>query len=107
MIRLSFKFLGFVVLSLGFVAFVIDGTRTIAGGKISVTTMEETLNSLAGQKLVLFQAMVERNLHPFIWKPVLTTLLLVPTFVFAMLIGYGIIRMARERVQKIGYTSRP
>ncbi len=107
MIRLILKFLGFVVLSLGFVAFVIDGTRTIAGSRISVTTMGEMLNSLAGAKVLMFQLMVERNLHPLIWKPVLTTLLLVPTFLAAGLLGFGLIRLARKPGPKIGYTSRP
>lgn len=106
MIRLALRMLGWLSLAGGFVALVIDGTQTIAGDALHLTSLGAALGAIFGQRLAALQPMVERNLSPVLWNPVLTALLATP--LSAALIALGVasaLATGRQRPQ-IGVSSR-
>ena len=50
MFRLTFRFLGLLLLAAAFAALVIDGTRSIAGGALSLSALGQTLSWLMPDK---------------------------------------------------------
>ncbi|WP_204325241.1 hypothetical protein, partial [Stenotrophomonas maltophilia] len=46
MIRFALRLVGFVLIALGFIALVIDGTKSIAGGRLIYTVIGETWRTL-------------------------------------------------------------
>jgi hypothetical protein len=80
MLRLLTRFLGLLLLAGGFIALIVDGTRSIAAGHLTVTLLGR---GAAETFPALYQAIetgVEAKSH-FLWSPVLTTFLLAPASV--------------------------
>jgi len=67
---------------LAVVALVYDGTRMLAdNGAIVFTSLGEHWYNIDAASLNAAQAGIERNLAPFLWDPVITTILLLPAWV--------------------------
>lgn len=80
MLRLFTRFLGLLLLAGGFIALIVDGTRSIAGGQLLVTTLRRGLSeSLPGVYQSLSAGIAGKS--AFLWDPVTTSLLLVPVSV--------------------------
>jgi hypothetical protein len=76
MLRLLTRFIGVLLLAGGFIALIVDGTRSIAGGELLVTSMargiSETLPALSRS----LQA--EAGGSGFLWSALTSTVLLLP-----------------------------
>ena len=103
MFRFLLRVGGLIALAAGFVALVIDGTRSIAAGAVLLTPFGELLTT----KLPVIQQVIGHNLHPLLWDPVATSLLRLPIWLVFAITGLLLLRMARRRAPGIGYTSRP
>jgi hypothetical protein len=103
MLRFLFRIAGLLTLAAGFVALVVDGTRSIAAGTLLLTPFGELLTS----KLPVIQQAVVRNVHPLLWDPVATGLLRLPIWLVLALGGLFLLWVTRRRAPIIGYTSRP
>lgn len=80
MLRLITRFLGLLLLAGGFIALIVDGTRSIAGGQLLVTTLRRGLSeTLPGFYQSLSTGIAEKS--AFLWDPVTTSLLLLPVSV--------------------------
>ncbi len=106
MLRLAFRFAGFLAVAVAFALLVIDGTRTIAGGGLSLTPFGQTVISFFPKQFPLLQPAVEQHVHPFLWDPVLLTLLLMPTWLIIGLCGLLLLAVTRKPAPKIGYSNR-
>ncbi|MDB5509550.1 MAG: hypothetical protein JWL93_2019 [Hyphomicrobiales bacterium] len=106
MIRLLVRLLALLLMAGGFVALVLDGTRSIAAGGLSFTTLGASL-AVVFPNIGGLQAVIERSLHPYVWDPVLTFLLALPACIVFGLLGAGLWWLSRRRPPTIGYTSRP
>jgi hypothetical protein len=107
MIRFILRLIGLMLLAGGFAAAVIDGTRSIGGNRLIWTPFEQTAQWLLPGKLPLLQAIVERDLHPLLWNPVLATVFKLPTSLVLGVLGLVMLLIARKRPRPIGFTSRP
>jgi hypothetical protein len=77
MLRLLTRFLGFLLLAVGFMALIVDGTRSIAGGGLMVTTLRRGASeSLPGLYHGLEASVTAKS--AFLWDPVLTMLMTLP-----------------------------
>ena len=92
MLRLALRLFGLLTLAGAFAALVIDGTRSIAAGEIMLTPLGSTAIWLFPAKFPILQPAVERHLHPWLWDPLLVSLLLTPTFL--ALGGLGLLLFA-------------
>ena len=106
MFRLLLRFLGLCLLATAFVTLLGDVTRSLAGARLSVTPLGETLMALAPGKLALAQAFVARQIHPFIWNPVLVDFMRVPVWLTVGAIGCLAIRLGSKPAPKFGFSSR-
>ena len=80
MLRLLTRFLGLLLLAGGFIALIVDGTRSIAGGQLMVTTLRKGASEVTPSFFNALQQGVEAR-SSFLWDPVLTTLMMLPVSV--------------------------
>jgi hypothetical protein len=106
MVRLLLRFLGLCLLAAAFVTLLGDVTRSVAGARLYVAPLRETLAALAPGKLALAQAFVERQVHPFIWDPVLVDIMRLPVWLALGAIGCLAIWLGSKPAPKFGFSSR-
>jgi hypothetical protein len=80
MLRLLTRFLGLLLLAGGFIALIVDGTRSIAGGSLLVTSLRKGVSEGFPALYQTLQAGVEAK-SALLWDPVLTTLMALPVSV--------------------------
>ncbi|MFY8038840.1 MAG: hypothetical protein ACOVN4_04125 [Bosea sp. (in: a-proteobacteria)] len=107
MIKGLFRILAFLLLAAGFVAAVMDGARTIANSAVDYAKLGSTLFRLFGERFLLLQPAVERHVHPLLWDPVLLNLLVLPTSVVLLVLGFVSYRIGRRSGSRIGHVLRP
>jgi hypothetical protein len=106
MLRLAFRFAGFLAVAAAFVSLIIDGTRSIAGNVLSLTSLGQTALAFFPAKFPLLQPAIERNIHPLLWDPILATLFRLPTWLVIGLLGLLLLALTRKPAPKIGYSNR-
>ncbi|MEF3365894.1 hypothetical protein V3H18_05030 [Methylocystis sp. 9N] len=105
MLRLLTRFIGLLLLAGGFIALIVDGTRSIAGGQLMVTTLRRGASALFPALFQSFQASVE-NLSAFLWDPVVSTLMLAPVCVALGGVGALLILVSHRESAPVGYGRR-
>ena len=98
MLRFLVRMIALFVLAAGFADLIVDGTRSIAGGEISVTS----LSVLVGARLPALEQAVVRNIHPLLWNPVLLTVLRLPASLVLALVGLLLLRAGRRLTPTAG-----
>lgn len=79
---LLLRIIGVWLMLLAVVALVYDGTRILANnGDMVFTSLGEHWFALHPASLNTAQAGIERHVAPFLWDPVITTILLLPAWV--------------------------
>ena len=106
MIRFFLRFFGYLAVGAGFVALVLDGARSIANQSLMMTRFGETLFRLFGESYLKLQPAIEKNLHPFLWDPVLLALSQAPSFVIGLVLGFLMLRLGRRPDPGVGYLTR-
>lgn len=103
MIRFFLRFLGFLFLAGGFVALVLDGARTIAADRLRVTPLQETWIDWHSASFQQVQPAIERAVAPWVWDPVILSLLAAPTCLVLGVLGALLLLAGRKRRAPIGY----
>ncbi len=101
MFALIFRFLGLCLLAAATVALVADGARSIASGRLVMTPLGQTWYSIHPPSLNMLQAGVERRVAPFLWDPVILSILQLPTWLPLLILGaaLALIGTRRQRVE--------
>lgn len=77
------RMLGGWAILVAIIALVADVTVAFnAGTPIAFTSLGKRWSELSRDTLLLAQAGIERYVHPFVWDPVLISVLWLPTWVF-------------------------
>jgi len=105
MLRLLIRLIGLLLLAGGFIALIVDGTRSIAAGHVTVTSVSKGTAALFPGLYQTLQANVE-NLSAFLWDPVLTTLMLAPVSVAFGGVGALLILLSHRRTAPLYYARR-
>lgn len=80
------------------IALASDVTRTMAGpGGFVMTSFETHWRAFAPQLLNSTKEMIARNLHPWVWDPVLRRLLLLPAWFLLGAIGLLFAHLGRRQ----------
>ncbi len=77
MLRLLTRFLAQLLLAGGFIALIVDGTRSIAGGRLAVTSMSTGLSELFPALYAGLRASVSAR-SQWLWDPVMTGVMAIP-----------------------------
>jgi hypothetical protein len=102
MIRFLFRFVGLFVLAGAFIAFIYDGTKTIAGNNVYVTKLGDAWNAVHSTSLALLQPAIEHRV-PWLWDPVAVNVLAAPTWLVLAILGALLILIGRKKKRLIGY----
>jgi hypothetical protein len=106
MFRVTFRFLGLLLLAAAFAALVVDGTRSIAGGALSLATFEQTMLWLMPNKFPVLKEAAQHGLPSFLWNPVMVDVLKMPTWAVVGALGILLMLVSQKRRPKIGYSNR-
>ena len=77
MLRLLTRFLAQLLLAGGFIALIVDGTRSIAGGQLAVTSLSAGLSELFPALYNGLRASVSARAQ-WLWDPVMTGVMTTP-----------------------------
>jgi hypothetical protein len=103
MIRFFARAIGLFLLAVGFVFFVYDGTKSIAGNAIFYTSLNDTWNSVNATSLAQLEPLIERYAGAWGWEQFSRWILSSPTFVIFGVIGALLVLFGRKPEPLIGY----
>ena len=106
MFRFLLRSIGLALVAAGFVALVIDGTRSIANNAVSFTPLGEVAFAVFKERYLLLQPAIERHVHPLLWDPVVLNLTLAPASLVALVLGAVLLWLGRRPKEPIGYLTR-
>ncbi len=104
MLRVIVRFIGLMLLAAGFAALVIDGARSIASNAIVLTSLGEMFAQGLPKTFPTWQAAIDRKFGAWAWDPFMTTLLALPNWLAAAILGGLLFVLTRRRRVQIGHT---
>jgi hypothetical protein len=96
-IRTVFRAIGWVLLAIAGTVLSYDLVRWIIEGHASLTDTGLLWRSLDSDSLQLAEAAISRYLHPFLWHPVMVSILLTPAFVVFGVVALVLLFLTRGR----------
>jgi hypothetical protein len=104
MIRFVLRFVGLLLLALGFIFLVHDGTKSIADQAVYVSSVGATWSNVHQSSLTALQPMVERLAGPWAWRGVVQPYFLdQPVSLVIGIFGAILILLGRKKKPLIGY----
>jgi ABC-type Fe3+ transport system permease subunit len=103
MIRFLLRTLGLLFLAAAFIFLVYDGTRSIAANMLLYSKVDEIWSLVHQASLQQLQPLIEKNAPPWVWDPVITTVLDAPATAVLAIVGAILILLGRRRKPLIGY----
>jgi hypothetical protein len=104
MIRFIFRFIGLLLLALGFIFLVHDGTKTIADQTLYLSSVGTTWSNLHQSSLTALQPAVERLGGSWAWQGVIQPYFLdQPVSLVLAIVGAIFILLGRKKKPLIGY----
>ena len=103
MIRFVLRFIGLLLLALGFIFLVYDGIRSISDGSILITKTSYVWNVVNDASLQSFQTLIERRAGPDVWQIGIAPILEQPASAIAVVLGIVLIVLGRKKKKLIGY----
>lgn len=81
------------------IALVYDGTKTLGSGdgEIVMTPLGQHWFNIHAASLNISQAAIERHVAPWLWDPVITSILTTPAWVVFTILGFAFYFMGRRR----------
>ncbi|PLX38690.1 MAG: hypothetical protein C0606_05415 [Hyphomicrobiales bacterium] len=88
-------------MSIGIIGVVVDGTKSIAANALVLTPLGEAWYALSPETLNLSQAAVERHVHPFLWDPIIQSVLLLPNWAVIGSLGFLLVLLTTPRRREV------
>jgi hypothetical protein len=105
-LRALSRFVGYIGLAAGFIAFVVDGARYIANNEWVFLPVGTAIDAVLPRAFAGWETVAKLQLPQFLWDPVLVRALSVPFFAVAAVIGIVLLFLGRKPKALIGYSSR-
>jgi len=106
MLRALSRFIGYLGLVAGFIAFVVDGARYIANNEWSFLPIGDAINAVLPRAYAGWENLAKLRLPAPLWDPVLVSALAVPFFAVMTVLGVVLLLLGRKPRALIGYSSR-
>jgi hypothetical protein len=103
MIRFLFRFLGLIGLAAAFILVIYDGTKSIAGNRLTLTTVRALWELINAGSLAKLKPLIEPYAGGLLWDPVTVFVLAAPSWSVLGLLGILFILVGRKKKPLIGY----
>ena len=103
MIRFLLRFIGLICLAAGFILLIYDGTKSIAGNRLFLTSVRALWELINASSLAKLEPTIQSYAGGYLWDPVMMTILSAPSW--GLLGGLVIILLllGRKKRPLIGY----
>ncbi len=78
--RILLRTIGLIALAMAVIAGVNDGIRSVTASQVVIEPLGSTWYAISPDTLNLAQAIIQRNVHPYLWDPVIQWILLQPSW---------------------------
>ncbi len=85
--RFFIRFIGLIVLALGFIGIIVDGTRSMANGAFWFMSVRDLCDTLFSNGIEALQASIIAHTPAWLWDPVFVSILQLPASVVGFAIG--------------------
>ncbi len=92
-----FRAVSYLLMSIAFAFFVLDGIRTLAAGDIVLTPLGQLWFNLHSSSIGLLQSSLEARSLGFLWDPVLVFILQSPAFITPAVLALFLAWAGRKR----------
>lgn len=106
MIRFLFRLIGVLCLAAAFILVIYDGTKSIAGDALSLTSVRALWDLINAASLARLKPLIEPYAHGLLWDPLMLTFLKAPSWSVLGVLGIILILLGRKKKPLIGY-ARP
>ncbi len=106
MFKFLFRFIGLWLLAGAFVAFVIDGARSIAASRLVIMPLVEAWSAVNAASVEALHQIIEQNFSVWMWESVALKFLNAPLWLVLCVVGTLLILFGRKRTYSVGYSSR-
>jgi len=103
MIRFLLRAIGLISLAAAFILVIYDGTKSIAGNALSLTSVRALWTLLNAASLAKIEPLIKSYAGGFLWDPVMVTFLSLPASAVLGVLGIVFILLGRKRRPLIGY----
>jgi hypothetical protein len=86
--RFLLRLAGLAFLSVAIIMAVLDATRSVAASSLVFTPLAQSWNWASPASLQATRAFLEQQAHPFLWDPVMTSLIALPGWMVFLLLAF-------------------
>jgi hypothetical protein len=103
MIRFLLRFLGLICLAAAFILVIYDGTKSIAGNALSLTTVRALWELINAGSLAKLKPLLEPYAGGLLWDPGMLAILAAPSWGLLGVVGILLVLLGRKKKPLIGY----
>jgi hypothetical protein len=106
MIRFLFRLIGLICLAAAFILVIYDGTKSIAGNNLYLTSVRALWDLINAASLAKLKPLIQPYAHGMLWDPGMVTFLSAPSWAVLGFLGIIFVLLGRRKKPLIGY-ARP
>jgi hypothetical protein len=106
MIRFLLRFIGVLCLAAAFILVIYDGTKSIAGSSLSLTSVQALWELINAGSLAQLKPQIQSYANGILWDPLMLALLAAPSWSVLGILGIIFVLLGRKKKPLIGY-ARP
>ncbi|MTI42500.1 hypothetical protein E1178_02645 [Roseibium hamelinense] len=91
---------GLMLLGIAVVALIADGSRSIAENSLTVVPLGQAWFTYSPDTLNIAQAAIQRHVNPYLWDPVIQTVLTWPVWAVAAPLGLIFLALGARRQKR-------
>jgi len=103
MIRFLLRAIGLISLAAAFILVIYDGTRSIAGNTLAMTSVRALWQLLNPASLSKLEPLIKSYAGGFLWDPLMVAFLSTPACAMLGFLGIVFILLGRKKRPMIGY----
>jgi hypothetical protein len=103
MIRFLLRFIGLICLAAAFVLLIYDGTKSIAGNNIYLTSVSALWALINPGSLAMLKPLIQPYAGGILWDPVMVAVLAAPSWSLLGIFGILLLLLGRRKKPLIGY----
>jgi hypothetical protein len=103
MIRFLFRFFGLILLATAFILVIYDGTKSIAGNSLALTTVRALWELINAGSLAKLKPLIAPYAGGLLWDPLTVAILAAPAWSLLGAAGILLLFFGRKRKPLIGY----